>query len=60
MPLYEFRCECCSKITERITKHTDVIVECVHCGDFAKRIISSGSFKINGFSEANGYSKGKK
>ena len=60
MPIYEFQCEGCYKISERIVPQGVKIVECDHCGDFAHKIISAGSFKINGYSESNGYSKGGK
>lgn len=53
MPVYEFKCEKCGKITELITilSEPDTIV-CL-CGEQAKRIISITNFILKG----NGWGK---
>lgn len=42
MPIYEYQCFECGRITERISKVADMrdLATCQHCGDAAKRIIS--------------------
>lgn len=56
MPLYEFECDKCSHITEKIVKSCVRVVFCEKCGVFAaKKIISSGTFIINGYAEKNNY-----
>jgi hypothetical protein len=47
----------CKKITERILKHNPNKYTCTFCGETADKLVSAASFKINGYSEANGYSK---
>ena len=59
-PLYEFSCKECKKTFESIVPTGTKETICM-CGDIALKIMSSPNFKINGFSEANGYSnKGSK
>jgi len=60
MPIYEFKCKKCGKLTEQIfpiTKDVNHIV--CECGYISKKIMSISSFKINGYSYENGYSKEK-
>lgn len=65
MPLYEFQCNKCGYTFEEIHKKcspTKIYSYCPACekhgiDSIAKKIISRGSFIINGFSEKNGYSK---
>lgn len=58
MPLYQYECQECATKSEHICKHDEMIyLNCHLCGGVAKRVISSGTFKINGYSEKNGYSK---
>lgn len=59
MPIYEFRCPKCKKITEKmfsINEKSDYIV--CKCGYIATKILSPVFNRIKGFSEKNGYSKG--
>lgn len=62
MPIYEFKCDRCMKITVRslpISSKQDT-VKCQFCDDLtAKRMISVTNFKIKGYSAKNGYSKEK-
>lgn len=62
MPIYEFECKNCKKITQKYLPINSKIkiCECKHCGSRAKKILSSVIFNIRGYSEKNGYSKGEK
>lgn len=61
MPLYEYKCLFCGAITTEMksVKDRDDSPKCEYCPKNVKtkRIMSAGIFKINGYSEANGYSK---
>lgn len=59
--LYEFRCEKCEAITEKIVKIGTKEIECPKCGAAAHKIISASNFNVKGFSAKNSYShiKGK-
>jgi len=61
MPLYEYECpDCYRRVTEmKPVKERDDSPDCAYCFGRVSttRVITSGTFKINGFSEANGYSK---
>lgn len=60
MPQYEYRCPHCRAITEehKNVEDRDDTPICKYCPEECKttRIMSVSMFKINGFSEANGYS----
>lgn len=59
MPIYEYRCENCDRKFTKILKMSekDNFVDCEACGGVIKLIPSKGGrFKIEGFSESNGYS----
>jgi putative FmdB family regulatory protein len=47
MPIYEFSCQACNTVTERITSFEEKIVTC-HCGGKATRIPSRCSVIISG------------
>ena len=62
MAVYEYKCSKCKKITtkELPMKSSVDWVFCDHCKKGkAMKIISKSSFKIKGYSEKNGYSKGE-
>lgn len=44
MPLYDYRCDDCLEIRERIAKVDDVLLDCDRCGGITKRIFSSGYY----------------
>jgi len=66
MPLYEYKCDNCGYEFEEIHSINDQNVPCdqycPNCEEegFVRRLLSCVSFKINGYSEANGYSKKEK
>ena len=63
MPIYEYKCDECERTVEKylsVKQMEDIISIYCKCGGHLLKIPSAGSFKINGFSEANGYSKGKR
>lgn len=61
MPIYEYKCEKCKKITERFFKiNEDSNYIICDCDYIANKILSPGIFNIKGFSENNGYSKEEK
>ena len=60
MPLYEFSCSKCGKVTEQWFNFMMVPeqIRCPDCHEPAKRIISKTSFKLNGEGWAkDGYAK---
>lgn len=63
MPIYEYKCNKCYIVKEKylsISQMEDIICMYCKCGGNLIKIPSTGSFKINGYSEANGYSKGNR
>ncbi len=49
MPLYEFQCETCQKVTERIQKFSDPPMEaCPACGGPVKKLVSSPAIQFKG------------
>ncbi len=65
MPLYEFECDECGFVFTHIMKHEEkeavIGSNCPMCTDgIVKSNVSASNFKINGYSEANGYSKAGK
>ena len=60
-PVYEYECPDCQIITTKISsiKENIKVVKCKICNGEAHKILSSGSFTINGYNANNGYSKSK-
>jgi putative FmdB family regulatory protein len=64
MPLYVYKCTECAEIYEDLVSlridqdGVDITIhpKCSLCGGAGKKQISSPSFRINGYSEKNGYS----
>lgn len=59
MPIYEYKCKKCYKVTEKffkMNKEPDWII--CECNYVSNKILSSGIFNIKGYSESNGYSRG--
>lgn len=56
MPIYEYRCCACNKVNEELSRLGEITSICPECGHYSHKVISAGTFKINGHSEANGYS----
>ena len=49
MPLYEFQCETCHKVTERIQKYSDPPMEtCPACGGPVTKLLSSPAIQFKG------------
>lgn len=60
MPVYEFQCKC-GHITEALVRMDTQTVECPHCQDKAKKIMSACRFELKGGGwYADGYSSSKK
>ena len=64
MPLYVYKCNQCEHVFEELrkmnlssSKDTTAFATCPECSGLGKKQISTVHFTINGFSEANGYSK---
>ena len=60
MPLYEFQCEKCGHIFEELHERCEGQQKysiCPKCKELSKKIMSAGSFVVNGHNAANGYSK---
>lgn len=63
MPIFEYECEKCKKITEKyvMTNYENEYTICNGCGNKAKKIISNSTFVLKGGGWfAEGYSKEKK
>lgn len=58
MPIYEYECQACSKSFEQWQKISDEpLRECPKCSGRVKKLVSLGSFKLNGDGwYADGYS----
>ena len=56
--IFEYECLVCDKRYEEFRRvdERDDPFECPECSAFCERVISKASFKINGYSERNGYS----
>lgn len=49
MPIYEYQCGKCDKISEVLQKITDKpLAKCPSCGGKAKRLMSRNSFQLKG------------
>src|SRR5262245_23537037 len=49
MPIYEYKCESCSAVTERLQKMSDPpLKKCPKCGGKVEKIISRTSFQLKG------------
>lgn len=49
MPIFEFKCESCKKITEKIVKSDITYVECPNCsGKATKQLSAPGGFDLRG------------
>ena len=49
MPIYEYRCNACSKQFELFQKITDEpLAECPECGGTVERLVSATSFSLKG------------
>lgn len=48
MPIFEFRCLDCKKVTEVLTDNRDEKEITCECGGDAKKIMSTGSFRGEG------------
>lgn len=62
MPIFEFKCSVCKKVFEEWVKDYErnkKLTECPKCGMDAFKIMSVGSFKVNGANAANGYAGDK-
>ncbi|TCK62376.1 FmdB family zinc ribbon protein [Seleniivibrio woodruffii] len=60
MPIYEYSCENCGKVTEKLVSFSaaDNPVECPECKGEAKRMISASAFHLKGGGwYAQGYGK---
>ncbi len=49
MPVYEYECQKCSKVTEAMQKFSDSpLTECPHCAGELRKMISQSSFHLKG------------
>lgn len=54
MPIYEYQCTNCEKITEKITSSANKEINCPACGAKAKRIVSIFSGQSDSHSSSAG------
>ena len=62
IPIYEYKCMTCKKVSEVWVKDSErekKLIDCPECGQDAKKQMSVTRFKVNGFSEKNGYAGSK-
>lgn len=62
MPINEYKCKTCKNVFEywdTSYKNVKKWQVCPECGQDAKKQMAPSSFKINGYSEANGYAGSK-
>jgi len=55
MPIFDVRCECGYEEEILVMGKGKSIPFCPECNKRMKKIIGAPNFKVNGFSEANGY-----
>jgi putative FmdB family regulatory protein len=49
MPIYEFKCESCGTVTERLQRMDDKpLKKCPKCGGSVRKIVSRSSFQLKG------------
>jgi putative FmdB family regulatory protein len=49
MPIYEYECSKCGKITEAMQRFSDPpLTECSHCGGPVRKMISMSTFHLKG------------
>lgn len=49
MPLYEYQCQNCQKVTEKMQKFSDpLLTECPHCKGKLEKLLSLTSFSLKG------------
>lgn len=61
MPMYEYQCEKCHKVSEVIQKFSDAPLEkCPECGGKVSKLLSKTSFQLKGSGwYASDYKKGQ-
>ena len=59
MPIFAYECARCKMRVERLYVHNESVphVKGCSCGGLQHRVVTAANFKINGFSEANGYAE---
>lgn len=63
MPIHEYQCEKCSYVFEKVTMCMDdveEITDCPRCKEIGKKgngkkVVSIGTFVVNGYNSHNGY-----
>jgi len=49
MPIYEYKCDSCGQVTEKLQKMSDApLKKCPHCGGKVGKIFSRTSFQLKG------------
>jgi putative FmdB family regulatory protein len=48
MPMYEFKCRVCGKVTEKIVPFGTKTHDCWYCGTEAKKIMSETNWSLKG------------
>jgi putative FmdB family regulatory protein len=57
MPLFDYECTSCSYKFEKLVMGSEFIEFCPKCACRVKKLPSLSTFKLNGYTEANGYTK---
>jgi putative FmdB family regulatory protein len=48
MPIYEYQCETCGEVTEKLQKFSDQPLRTCRCGGNLSKLISRSSFQLKG------------
>jgi putative FmdB family regulatory protein len=57
MPLFEYRCDQCGRVTEQLVKSSNDTVHCYNCEHPMTKLLSAPYGKVTGYSYSNGYTK---
>ena len=57
MPIYEYKCDSCNHIFEKLVFKDEDNVLCEKCKKETHKVMSTANFEIKGFNAENGYSK---
>jgi putative FmdB family regulatory protein len=57
MPVFDYKCDQCGRVTEMRVKTSDEVVYCYNCEHQMTKQLAAPYGKVTGYSYANGYAK---